>query len=122
MDSILVNLKILSMIQINQKVSISKGYLQIDYSPLQCLKRWWNHDSRDSLLTFLNDLIKKIQSIIDKNQDSTFLILNEMDNCLKGINNLKVTYYDDPITIVRLDNMFITIKNMSIIHRAKLIS
>jgi len=55
-DYILTNLKILSLVQINQKVSIYRGHLQIDYQPLQFIKRWLNKDSRESLIIFLNDL------------------------------------------------------------------
>ncbi len=112
-DSILINLKVLSMIKINEKVSIVKGHLQIDYKPFQCIKRWINKDSRDCLITFLNDLIKKIQSEECKKSEKFSLILNEIGNSLKGINNLKMTYFDDPITIARLDNIGITFQNIS---------
>ena len=59
-DYILTNLKIINLVKINEKLSIYKGHLQIDYQPLQFIKRWLNRDSRQSLIVFLNDLIKKI--------------------------------------------------------------
>jgi len=105
-DYILTNLKILSLVKINEKVSIYKGYLQIDYTPLQFIKRWFNKDSRESLLIFLNDLIKKIKDIFKQNnQEQICVILNEIDKIQNGISNLKITYTNDVLTIVKLDTI-----------------
>jgi hypothetical protein len=122
-DYILTNLKILSLVQINQKVSIYKGHLQIDYRPLQFIKRWLNKDSRESLVVFLNDLLKKINHLF-KNYEENLkevisTILNEMDKI--KLNNLKITYADDPITVVKLDTICLHFKNLSVYGRSTLI-
>ena len=60
-DSIVTNLKIISIIQINEKLCIHKGHLQIDRdSTIQPLKRWFNRDSREVILNFIKELIKNI--------------------------------------------------------------
>ena len=123
LDYILTNLKILSLVQINQKISIYKGHLQIDYHALQFIKRWINKDSRESLIIFLNDLLKKINHLF-KNSDKDKLevistILNEIDKI--KLNNLKITYTDDPITVVKLDTIFLHFKKLSVYGRALLI-
>jgi hypothetical protein len=57
-DSIITNLKIISIIQINEKLGIRKGHLVIDRdSNIQPIKRWFNRDSRDLVLNFIKDLI-----------------------------------------------------------------
>ena len=114
MDFILTNLKIISLVQINEKISITHGHLQIDYNPLQFLKRWFNKDSRKTLIIFLNDLLKKI-NLFFENEDkkSISIILNEMDIILNGLNNLKITYSDDCLTNVKLDTIIIHFKELS---------
>ena len=123
-DYILTNLKILSLVKINEKVNIYKGHLQIDYTYLQCIKRWFNKDSRESLLIFLNDLIKKIGNIFKENcekQEQICSILNEIDKIGNGINNLKITYTNDPITVVKLDTINTHFKSISTYGRTFLI-
>jgi hypothetical protein len=126
-DYILTNLKILSLVKINQKVCIYKGHLQIDYNPLQFIKRWFNRDSRESLICFLNDLIKKIDELFkvckckNENPDSICSILNEMDKINNGINNLKITYTNDPIIVVKLDTICLRLKSLSTAGRTLLI-
>jgi len=123
-DYILTNLKIISLVQINEKISIYRGHLQIDYKPLQFIKRWFNNDSRESLINFLNDLLKKIIYLFENDLDkkNIYTVLNEMDKILNGLNNLKITYSDDPITIVKLDTIYIRFKTLSISGRQLLIS
>jgi hypothetical protein len=129
-DYILTNLKILSLVQINQKVSIYRGHLQIDYQPLQFIKRWLNKDSRESLIIFLNDILKKIDHLFKNYEKNNFssqngkkevisTILNEMDKI--KLDNLKITYSDDPITVVKLDTVSLHFKNLSIYGRSTLI-
>lgn len=124
-DYILTNLKIISLVTINQKVCIYKGHLQIDYTPLQFIKRWFNRDSRESLICFLNDLINKINELFKaskgKNLDSICSILNEMDKINNGINNLKITYNNDPIIVVKLDTISLHLKSLSAFGRTLLI-
>jgi hydrogenase maturation factor HypE len=122
-DYILTNLKIISLVKINEKVSIYKGYLQIDYTALQCIKRWFNKDSRESLLIFLDDLIKRIKDIFkENNQEQICAILNEIDKIQNGINNLKITYTNDVLTIVKLDTISTRFKSLSSYGRTILIN
>ena len=118
-DFILTNLKIISLVQINEKLSIIHGHLQIDYNPLQFLKRWFNRDSRKTIIIFLNDLLKKINLLFDKFEDknSISIILNEMDKILNGLNNLKITYSDDCLTNVKIDTLIIHFKSLSVYGR-----
>jgi hypothetical protein len=121
-DSIITNLKIISIVQINEKLYISKGHLQIDrdYS-LQGFKRWFHKDSRELILNFIKELIKNINVLFSKiktlEKDEQVWIISrilvEMDSIENGLNNLKTTYSYDPVTIVTLDNILIKIREYS---------
>jgi hypothetical protein len=115
-DSIITNLKIISILQINEKLGIRKGHLVIDRdSNIQSIKRWFNRDSRDIILNYIKDLVKNISTAFNKiktlpHEDYTWnlsRILIEMDSIETGLNNLKTTYSDDPVTIAQIDNIII---------------
>ena len=110
-DSIITNLKILSIVQINEKLCIHKGHLQIDRdNGLQSIKRWFYRDSRDVVLNFIKELIRNINYLftkvksLEKDEQKWIItrILSEMDNIENGLNNLKTTYSIDPVTIVNI--------------------
>jgi hypothetical protein len=119
-DNIITNLKVLGLVQINEKLSIRKGHLYIDYfNNFQFLKRWFNRDSREVVLVYLGDLIRNISilySKIDTYQENKWIltrILTEMEPALVGLNNLKTTYSEDPMTMVMYENYIIKFKELS---------
>ena len=66
-DKIIINLKIIGIIKVNEKLCIRKGNLQIDQeSAIRSLKRWFFRDTRDDFLIFIRDLIRKINLITDQ--------------------------------------------------------
>ena len=125
-DIIITNLKIISIVQINEKLAIKKGHLVIDRdSNIQSIKRWFNRDSRDMVLNFIKDLLKNICNAFNKiksMEQSDYLwnlgrILIEMDSIEAGFNNLKTTYSDDPVTNANIDNLIT--KSREIMQRAR---
>lgn len=116
-DSIITNLKIIGLIQINEKLSIRKGHLQIDRdSNLQFFKRWLNRDSRDIVINYIKDLNRNVnllyQKIREKNEypDKLWIltrIVTELDKVEQGLSNLKTTYTSDTVTEVILDNLIV---------------
>ena len=100
-DNIITNLKILSLIQVNEKLSIHKGLLQIDKVGFQCIKRWLNKSSRDIILIYLKELVKKIKYNLNKK------IFIELEKAKCGLLNLQTTYANDPITVVKIGNIII---------------
>ena len=99
LDNIITNLKILSLIQVNEKLSIHKGHLQIDKVEFQCIKRWLNKSSRDIILIYLKELVKNIK----KNKNIKFF--TEIEKAKYGLINLQTTYANDPVTVVKIDNI-----------------
>ena len=116
-ESVCLNLKILSKVMSNDKLNITNnGDLNISHStPLQCVWRFFNNDSRNKTVHHIKLLIwnanEVSQSLIKSqffniNNDSTDLksrlkkivhqlevLLREMVNCIDG--NLKLIYSDN---------------------------
>tara|TARA_B100000700_G_scaffold319456_1_gene414617 strand:+ start:158 stop:634 length:477 start_codon:yes stop_codon:yes gene_type:complete len=122
-DSIILNLKIISEIKKKDKLSIINNIVSIDKpGPLQGIKRWYSNSNRLSS-------IEKIESIISKSikitKDKINKIKNKTEgnrqyfeedtskffhrlsynltNSIKGLNNLKLTYLNDISIKTRLD-------------------
>ena len=124
-DNIITNLKIISLVKIDEKLSIRKGHLQIDNSSnLQFIKRWFFRDSRDIILLFIKDLIINISTLFEKihTYKDTFWVmsrlLTEMENAKAGLINLKTTYSTDPIMVVKFEN--VNTKFCELIEQVKL--
>jgi hypothetical protein len=121
-DTIITNLKIISMVQVNEKLCIRKGHLQIDNSSnFQFFKRWLFRDSRDIVLVYLRDLIRNITILFNKvneysKSESLWIlsrILAELDSAILGMGNLKTTYTEDPYMVVTFDNLINKFKELT---------
>ena len=103
-DKIVINLKIIGILQIGEKLCIRKGNLQIDQeSNIRSLKRWFLRDTRDNFLLFIRDIFRKINLIENKKDLSR--ITCEFEKVEIGLENLKITYSYDPVTIATIDNL-----------------
>ena len=108
-DNIITNLKIISLIQPNEKLSIRKGHLNIDRGyNLRFLKRWLYGDNRHDILKFIKDLFKNIQQL--KNEERLTI---EFEKVEIGLKNLKITYSDDSVINVNIDNIIYKMNNLS---------
>jgi len=120
LDNIITNLKIISMIQVNEKLSIHKGHLQIDKVLFQSIIRWINKSSRDIIIIYLKDLIKNINVLIlklKKYPNFKWLltkIFTEMDKSKIGLLNLQTTYATDPVTVVKFENIITKFNELNV--------
>jgi hypothetical protein len=115
-DFLITNLKIISIVKINEKMCIRKGHLQIDpdYNS-RCIKRWLFNDSRDAVINFISSIIKQINAVIIKvsHFDQTEInwiilrIITDLEKIEIGLGNLKITYNNDQVTIAMIDNLII---------------
>lgn len=123
-DNLLVNLKILSKIQKNGRISRSfDGIVTLEtdgwYQPL---KRFITNDSRKQAIHEINSITADTMSAVDNILNSKFLqneyansemyyklcdqlalLLHELENAKNGITNLKFTYQNDQNTVSQLD-------------------
>ena len=121
-ENCLLNLKIISKLEENEKLITTNNVLKIDKPVIfQGVKRWYAKESRDVTINKLNDiytnsfgitdnLLKKEQntdiannSLEDSNSQVFQKFILEFTNSLKGIDNLKKTYSNDVPMISQLD-------------------
>lgn len=114
-EIIVLNLKMLALIQPGDKLYLENDLLKIDKPTIiQGIHRWLNDYSRnktsDELDLIANTTTKIIDDIISGNNtrdlDTNLIcqkILIELNNCNKGIENLKLTYQNDTFINSRLE-------------------
>lgn len=108
LDNVTINLKLLSKIPPNGRVCIYNNVLSIDDSgPLQFIRRRYYGQTRGLIFYYLQDLTNQIEECVNRvyvdNANIKERIYNLITNAIKGIQNLGITYKNDPQTIVRLD-------------------
>lgn len=113
-DNCLLNLKIISKLEENDKLITNQDILKIDKPVVfQGIKRWYSNEGRDATMEKLNSIFQKSFDITDsilkneQNQNQNTIDLNdsnsqvfqkfivEFTNSLNGIDNLKKTYKED---------------------------
>jgi hypothetical protein len=121
-DTYLLNLKIISKIEENDKLITTDKLIKIDKPTiLQGVHRWFGSESRDNTLEMLNqiyensfditDILLTKEKDLDENkselEDSNSQIFQkfiiEFTNSLVGIDNLKKTYKNDILILSQLD-------------------
>ena len=100
-DELIINLKVLSKLDKNNKLTTKEKFLNLQSSYLlpEALSRWWNGDNRDESLKFLDNLATKSIKFLNENDD----LLQNIKESLVGLENLKDTYSKCTQTNARLD-------------------
>jgi hypothetical protein len=128
--NILLNLKVLGKIKTGHKLSIWEGNMCIDNTYVQSVNRWYNNNSRNTTVKFLENLdeniTKKIEELLVLDDSSLFLdtketLLLDLNHHLKtsidGLRNLISTYQSDELIISNLElilnNFNLKIKKIS---------
>jgi hypothetical protein len=125
-----LNLKVLGKIKMGNKLSINNDNICIDNTYIQSINRWYNNNSRDETIKFLEkldeDITKKIEELLKIDNSSLFLdtketLLLDLNHNLKtsieGLRNLISTYQSDELIISNLElilnNFNLKIKKIS---------
>ena len=100
-DELIINLKVLSKLDKNNKLTTKEKFLnlQSSYFLPEAISRWWNGDNRDESLKFLDNLATKSIKFLNENDD----IIQNIKESLVGLENLKDTYSKCTQTNARLD-------------------
>jgi len=119
-ENVLINLKVLALLEKNQKISINGNLIVIDYNTLfQGIRRWWYESNREKGIIFIDTLINNVDSdykklIRKRNTVSNNKLINTIQlylrNSIDGLENMKHTYKDDTENINKLDNIISKIK------------
>jgi hypothetical protein len=124
-EEVLLQLKIISEINKEKKITISNKSLEIDNRYFQFLRRYYNGDSRNVTIENVDKIVQRAFVIIDEtlikeisndiekanhknyfSEDNSHILqrfLLELTNSTKGLNNLKQTYGNDSATTSRID-------------------
>lgn len=137
LDTLLLDLKIISNIKEFDKISIKKN-IEIDTPHIfQSVSRKLNGDSRERTIKYISDVINNIFLILDnllKEETKTEIITTEnylnkkynfksetvsiyqtisqnLAESIAGLQNLKITYLNDITTTAKIDMLIIKIQN-----------
>jgi hypothetical protein len=113
-DTLLLNLKMLSRVQTNDKLYLEDKLFKIDRPKMvQGFFRWINDYSRTKTMDDIDILISLVQSYVKENKAKSRRneednlncqkILVELSKCGQGIQNLKITYNDDTFIQSKLE-------------------
>lgn len=117
-DATIANLKIIGMLQKNDKIRVHKGNISIDRGDgaVQALRRWLNRDSRDVTLIHLRNTITNAVRIANTvscnnlhtgslNEWTLQRLVGEMAAAEIGLQNLRATYTGDSGVVAAVDVM-----------------
>ena len=119
-NNILLNMKIISEIKENDKLLTNNNCLEIDTRYVQFIQRWLYEDGREVTLIKISEIIDNLFNFIDNNYSTKRNIVNNgnfdedkthlfqrihlnLQNSIKGLENLKTTYKHDIKTISQID-------------------
>lgn len=116
-ESIYLDLKVLSNLQVNSKLKIVKDKLKLDnYSIIQGIYRYYNNDNRDNTIEYVEKILEKLETIMPFLKDSVqrkdkanFIMM--FPQVINGLNNLKKTYQSDQNITIRIDYFQECIRN-----------
>jgi hypothetical protein len=110
-DDVFVNLRLISRIEVGNKLIQSDNHINIDTSYFQSITRRFRGNSRNETIKFISLVLHKAfelndKLLEDKSPDSiqTLLRLNsDFKNSLFGLINLKQTYSNDKLFQSEID-------------------
>ena len=102
-EEIIINLKILSQLDKNQKLITRGSYINIEGPSLipEFIRRWNRQENRSETLKKINGIINAAIELIDK--ETKYDVKEYIINSKIGIQNLKETYSTCSQTCARLD-------------------
>ena len=113
METLLVNLKVISKIECGDRLYSNKKFLELDKSRSFIISflRWWKEESREKTLNEIHNNLDNAftcitNSKIMKNENDNeilYSLLFQLEHCKKGIINLKKTYDSDATIEAKLE-------------------
>tara|TARA_Y100000389_G_C17470948_1_gene530722 strand:+ start:577 stop:1002 length:426 start_codon:yes stop_codon:yes gene_type:complete len=116
--NILSNLKLLSNIPIGSKLAIRNNEIVIHNkdSWQDSMVRFYNRDSRNQAIWYLDEFIKDISKLLlhpNVSDTAKQRIKCEINQCTQGLGHLKNTYYSDISTRTKIETLIENLNNIS---------
>ena len=120
LEEILMDLKIVSMLQPNQKLYINNNRLALDTSPMSSwttkIWRYFGNQTRRNVLHKIRQRIGELENYINNKLIQENWIEDEFKslkpNILQGLQNMQSTYESDSQTVVCIDILSKRIENL----------
>ena len=114
-EEIIINLKILQKLEINEKIITRDTYLNIEPKSLfpEWFRRWNRQDNRNETLKKINSIVNQSLILLEKNKElcETYELKKFLSLSIKGLNNLKDTYSTCNQTVSRIELIIEKIKD-----------
>lgn len=118
-ETILLNLKIVSLLGENEKIYTNSDVIstQNDKSFIpESIIRWWTSENRVANIDRIQDIVNNAGKIINENKietpEYTKRFYNELSNSLKGLRSLKKTYRADTVALAKIETTVDIIKGL----------
>lgn len=117
-DNVWINLKVLSQLPAFSKLNTFHDLFYIEkpsfYNPIG-LWRMFRGDNRQLAIKRIDGLIEKAELVIKSFQNTAIEnnLKDHLKESIKGINNLKKTYEEDPTTIAALERLLDKINQLT---------
>jgi hypothetical protein len=106
-DELIVNLIVISKVQINTKLYTSGIYLNLEkysYVP-ESVRRWMRKDSRDETIKKINRIVIRALEELKREPIINIRYKNHLLDAKKGLLNLRETYSNCIQTVARVDTL-----------------
>ena len=128
LDDIFINLTLISKIEIGNKLTHNKKYINIDNNYFSFIVRWFKNIDRNSSIGFINIVLNQAfiynSELLQKSDVDSHLLLfrltTDLKNCINGLVNLKQTYFHDKLVHSELDVMIDNIRSKIDMNSKKL--
>jgi hypothetical protein len=119
LQDISINLRLISKIEVGDKLYINDKYVSIDNSYFPSVTRWFRGLNRNNNIDFINLILTKGYKfndsiLLEKPHDYSQIIFgltNDFKNSINGLLNLKQTYCSDKLIQSELDVIVENIRN-----------
>jgi hypothetical protein len=116
-EKIYLDLKVLANLKVNCKLKTKNDVLQLDsYSLIQAIYRYYNNETRDKTIEFIEKIVSDIELIIPylldpkhKKEKANFIMI--FPQVILGLDNLKKTYSGDENVKIKIDYFQECIRN-----------
>ena len=113
-DELVVNLIVISKVQINTKLYTSGIYLNLEqpsYIP-ESVRRWIRQDSRDETIKKINRIVMRALEELKRDPDKNDAYVFHLLEAKKGLLNLRETYSNCIQTVARIDTLISKISSI----------
>ena len=120
LEDVFINLRLISKVEIGDKLVHNNKYVNIDTSLVPSISRWYKNMNRNNNIAFINNILNNAKkynnNLVGENTDdsvlSLFRLTNELKTATNGLINLKQTYTSDKLVQSELD---VIIENIRLI-------